>query len=248
MVSKALNVANIYSKILSAFPSEHMVYCFAYGSGVFQQKNVIAKNNMIDFIFAVDNPEKWHELNLKVNRKHYSAMCYFGPKAIAGLQSNLASQMYFNSMVPVGDKIIKYGVISYDDLIADLLDWKFLYSAGRLHKPVQVVLPTNDSRLTSAIRLNLHSAVHASLLLLPEYFTENHLYKTITSLSYTGDFRMTFGEDKNKVSNIVGGQMNEFRELYSPVLKTLSDFVDVPLAHGERLFKDGEMNCTQDVR
>lgn len=248
MAGRALTVANTYGKILSSFPAEHLVYCFAYGSGVFKQSNASSNSNMIDFIFTVDDPERWHELNLKKNRSHYSAMCYFGPKAISHLQTNLASKMYFNSMVPIEDKVIKYGVISYDDLIADLLDWNFLYSAGRLHKPVQVVVPSSDSRLMSALRLNLQSAVHAALLLLPEYFTENQLYKTITSLSYTGDFRMTFGEDKNKVSNIVGGQMSEFRLLYSPVLKTLSDFVDVPVAEGEKLFKDGEMNCTQDIR
>ena len=36
---------------------------------------------------------------------------------------------------------------------------------------------------------------------------------------------MYVGEDINKVHNIVGGQLSEFRALYGPVLSTMTEYV-----------------------
>ena len=57
--------------------------------------------------------------------------------------------------------------------------------------------------LQGALNTNLSAALTAALLLLPEHFTEEQLYLNIAAISYTGDFRMVVGEDKNKVANIV---------------------------------------------
>lgn len=241
---------NLYSRILSKFPSDNLMFCFAYGSGVFKQVSNYGKKNMIDFIFAVEDAEKWHQSNMQMNPSHYSALSYFGTHVISKVQTNISSRVYFNSMIPIKSEnvVVKYGVITHDDLVADLLDWNNLYIAGRLHKPVQIVKPASSSELLAALQLNLQSAVHAALLLLPEHFTEAQFYKTVTSLSYTGDFRMTFGEDKNKVHNIVYGQLDKFRKLYEPIIKPMVDYLDIPVTTSEKLYDDGEKNCSQDPR
>jgi len=71
-------------------------------------------------------------------------------------------------------------------LIIWFVDWTTLYLSGRLHKPVHVIHSTHDAAIDAAIRTNLESAMHASLLLLPDYFTETQLFLTVASLSYSG--------------------------------------------------------------
>lgn len=48
--------------------------------------------------------------------------------------------------------------------------------------------------------VNLRAATSAALLLLPSEFTEEEFYAKICSLSYMGDLRMLFAEDRHKVS------------------------------------------------
>lgn len=114
---------------------------------------------------------------------------------------------------------MKYGVISTRHLIADLNDWTDLYVAGRMQKPFHVLSDTVNEELKLAIEQNYRNAVRVALLLLPVKFKRYDLFYTIANLSYAGDFRMIFGEKKNKVRNIVEPQINEFYEIYRPYLK-----------------------------
>ncbi|XP_066339545.1 uncharacterized protein [Miscanthus floridulus] len=61
---------------------------------------------------------------------------------------------------------------------------------------VHVLVDNWDIRKVNSI--NLEMATSASLLLLPQEFTEYDLYAQICSLSYMGDWRMLFAEDKDK--------------------------------------------------
>lgn len=208
---------DVFQRVLAGFPAGIQM-AFAYGSGVFQQADSDMSKNMLDFVLVVDNPQEWHRENLNFNKKHYSFLKHLGHKQIARIQDKFGAGVYFNTLVPFEQRLIKYGVIGTDRLVSDLANWDTLYVSGRLHKPVKIVKKPHSARLIQALHTNLCSAVHASLLQLPETFTEKDLFTTITSLSYSGDFRMKFGEDKGKVSKIVTPNLPHFSKLYQPIL------------------------------
>ena len=222
---------DFFQRALQRFPKSCDL-AFAYGSGVFKQEGNVSKSNMTDFILVVNNSEEWHTENLKVNPKDYSGiMSVLGPKVISEIQDKFGAKCYFNTLIPFEDGLIKYGVVSKNNLIADLLDWESLYIAGRLQKPVRMIQDTNrlkDPELHMALRMNLKNALHTSFLLLPEKFSDKMLYNTLCGLSYKGDFRMSIGEDKNKVKKIADGSYAELRQLYTNELAKISEFVYIP--------------------
>lgn len=220
----------LYRRILSQFPQD-ISLAFAYGSGVFRQQGTSQgqmDKNMLDFVFAVDDPVTWHTMNLLQNRKHYSILKLLGPTTISSIQNEYGAAVYYNTLVPVDGRVIKYGVISTDSLINDLMHWKTLYVAGRLHKPVKMLVQGENGKLRAALVANLKSAVTASFLMLPESFSEEDLFLQIAGLSYAGDFRMVIGEDKSKVTNIVKDNIQHFRILYSNILRDCPQVVYKP--------------------
>ncbi|XP_025422033.1 phosphatidate cytidylyltransferase, mitochondrial [Sipha flava] len=206
------------NRILARFPSRHFVYCFAYGSGVFHQAGR-TERAMVDLIFVVNNTHGFHQDNLDANPDDYSSIRLLGPSVVSSLQKQFGANVYFNTLVSVGNLTFKYGIIDVQDFRRDLQSWHTLYIAGRLHKPV---LTLYDQGLSELVEYNLKCAVHAALLQLPNKFSEEDFYTMIAGLSYRGDFRMIIGEDKNKVSNIVQPQIEKFRSLYTPVFKSMS--------------------------
>jgi len=84
---------------------------------------------------------------------------------------------------------------------------------GRMQKPVRVIKAYDA--LAEAQQANLASATRAALLLLPESFSDFDLFTMIAGLSYRGDFRMTFGENPQKVKNIVTANLPHFHRLYT---------------------------------
>ncbi|XP_056590866.1 phosphatidate cytidylyltransferase, mitochondrial isoform X1 [Triplophysa dalaica] len=241
------NSSVFYRRILSLFPQD-ISLAFAYGSAVFRQTGTSqgqVGKNMLDFIFAVDDPVTWHTKNLIENRKHYSLLKYLGPKQISNIQNDHGAGIYFNTLVPADNRVIKYGVMSTDTLMDDLFNWKTLYVAGRLHKPVRILLQNDSGKLRAALVGNLKSAVIASFLMLPESFSEEDLFLQIAGLSYSGDFRMVIGEDKSKVSNIVKDNMPHFRKLYNNILQDCPHVVYKPQQGRLEVDKSPEGQFTQ---
>lgn len=214
-----------------------------------QSQNTLTNNSMVDVILAVPQPYQWHKENLVRHKDHYSLTGRIGgARFVTWVQENFGARLYFHPFVSLETtdaattttrtqptrttRQIKYGVVSTDALISDLLRWDYLYLAGRMQKPiVSIDAPTYEG-LTSDVqyrrdgieeaqRSNLLAAVSTSLLLYggddgdhaqhkdeltasTELLPTSKLFGTIASLSYTGDFRMKTGaEDPNKVAKLV---------------------------------------------
>lgn len=60
---------------------------------------------MVDLIFVVDNPMRWHTENLMMNSSHYSFLKYFGPKTISKIQERLACGVYYNTLINMEDQV-----------------------------------------------------------------------------------------------------------------------------------------------
>ncbi|XP_019664368.1 phosphatidate cytidylyltransferase, mitochondrial isoform X3 [Ailuropoda melanoleuca] len=187
MALQALQSSGVaFRKILSHFPEE-LSLAFAYGSGVYRQVGPSSdqKNAMLDFVFTVDDPVAWHSKNLKKNWNHYSFLKVLGPKIITTIQNNYGAGVYYNPLIMCDGRLIKYGVISTNILIEDLLNWNNLYVAGRLQKPVKIIAMNENVALRSALDKNLKSAVTTAFLMLPESFSEEDLFIEIAGLSYS---------------------------------------------------------------
>ncbi|KAF8895502.1 Mmp37-domain-containing protein [Infundibulicybe gibba] len=188
-------------------------YAFAYGSGVFEQDGYEQQKPMLDFMFAVTHPAHFHSINMQQHPSHYPLHArLLGSSYISHLQG-LGPGVWFNAYIPIGDVMIKYGVTTVDNLCTDLLSWRTLYLAGRMHKPIRII--KDDARVRLTQQVNLTSALRAALLTLPPSFSPDTLYTRIAGISYAGDPRMLLpAENRGKVASIVARQAPHFADLY----------------------------------
>eukprot|EP00038_Savillea_parva_P012557 m.205449 g.205449 ORF g.205449 m.205449 type:complete len:417 (+) comp22937_c0_seq1:243-1493(+) len=205
-------------EVFPRFPSEiDLTFAAIYGSAAFSQlggqgNKQPVRGKMLDFVLAVDEPSVWHARNMDINPTDYSQVArWLGPQRVSTL-TDAAGGVYYNTLVPVAGRLIKYGVTSTHTLVTDLTEWNHFYLAGRLQKPVKILRDT--PRVHAALIQNLDSAIAHAIAILPDTFTERDLFATIAGLSYAGDPRMVVGENPHKVLNIVDAQMSEFRRLY----------------------------------
>jgi translocator assembly and maintenance protein 41 len=168
---------------------------------------------MLDFMFAVTHPAHFHSINMQQHASHYPLHARMLGSSYVSRIEEIGPGVWFNAYIPMNDVTIKYGVTTVDNLCSDLLHWRTLYLAGRMHKPLRII--KDDARVRLTQQVNLTSAVRAVLLTLPEEFSENQLFEGIAGISYSGDPRMMLpAEDRGKVGNIVRKQSPQFRELY----------------------------------
>jgi len=247
------------SDIVEAFP-DGISHAFGYGSGVFSQSSDAGSRMcrpevmpMMDLIFAVDDPLAWHRENMERYPEHYASLIrWTGPRMAHAIQTNGGgASVYFNPYVdapttntskpqrwcmgPIPQRQIKYGVVSTTDLIDDVSSWKYLYLAGRLHKPT-VLIGQGHPEIMHHQQGNLMGALAASLLLVPGDNTNNNnnnsvveslpnIFCRIAGLSYSGDFRMAVGaEDPEKIHKLVhsAGKYPLWKNLYQNAFHKLS--------------------------
>ncbi|TFK40794.1 Mmp37-domain-containing protein [Crucibulum laeve] len=193
-------------------------YAFAYGSGVFEQDGYASSTTtketpMLDFMFAVAHPAHFHSINMRQFPSHYPLHARLLGSSYVSKVEDIGPGVWFNAYVPMNGVTIKYGITTVDNLCSDLLNWKSLYLAGRMHKPLRII--KDDARVRLTQQVNLTSAVRAALLTLPEQFAETELFERIAGISYSGDPRMLLpAENRGKVGNIVRKQAPQFKELY----------------------------------
>lgn len=188
-----------------------------------------------------------------MNPSHYT--CSFNvPWLVDKFQSKTAAGpgLWFNVDVPMDSfgikgRRMKYGIVSKEKLLEDLIGWKYLYVAGRLHKPLTIIKYNED--IMTASRLNRTYASKAAMLLLPSRFSEIQLYTTIAGLSYIGDHRMSFGaENLNKIDNIVLPNTKLFRSLYKNTLEEMTPIVGLQKSnHGNEVWFSQDTSYMQGV-
>ena len=190
-----------------------MIDVIGYGSAVKTQANDREElKKQIDIIATVDNALNWHQENLKKSKKEYNHLAnLFLKEGII----HFGTDIQYISNINFDNHLYKLGIIEKNDLIDDLNNWKNFYIAGRLQKPILII--KGDIDLNKAIERNRLNALRTALILCKENnLSEEELYKIICSFSYMGDVRMKLNlENPKKISNIVSGELEEFRSIYS---------------------------------
>lgn len=238
-------------------------HAFGYGSGVLPQplrddegpsasaRDHAATGSVVDFVFAVDDPRAWHRRNMAMNPSHYAPhLRALGGGTVAALADRVGAGVHYNTLIPwtktsasarLAPTTFKYGVVSVNAMCDDLVNWRHMFVAGRMQKPV-VALGAPDPRVTAAQSINARSALAAALLLLPEEFSRGDLLASLCGLSYSGDVRVALGaEDVDKVRRIATGSERGLMEMYRDAVKVVgSDLAGLTMGRGGEVWsRDG---------
>jgi mitochondrial translocator assembly and maintenance protein 41 len=193
-----------------------IIDAFAYGSAVFAQKGNVP--SMFDLMINVKDANLFHRYQLESFPSHYSPWM---THRLASFLNNSPPGLYYNTGIKVNGENFKYGIIQGDMLSADLTEWKYLYAAGRLQKPVIELFESQKTRLENLtnrlMALKLAALVNKISSAVPDLREWEILLKTIIELSYKGDIRMFIAENPLKVQKILASQFDPLLEIYKPL-------------------------------
>ncbi|GJQ12809.1 hypothetical protein GpartN1_g4600.t1 [Galdieria partita] len=209
-------------KALGSLPP--VKFAFAYGSGAVPQMGTYKETSMLDLILVLEDSFQWHQENMKRNPSHYAFIPKaVGPKLTSSVQTcKVGVPVLYNTLVPFQSGLMKYGCVAFADLLEDLQSWKYLFLAGRLHKPVRMFIPSNSLNCDSSAIENFHADLAEMNQALTDNLEAALSAAKISQLSYYGDIRFAFSaENPRKVSNIVSANLLSFRNLYNDALTSL---------------------------
>ncbi len=189
-----------------------------YGSGINLQKGQENRKPQIDLIIIVDNLKQWHKQNMEMNPSDYSFSSKLFFRYINNNFLRNGGKICYMTYIPFGDREYKIGTIQKNDFLDDLDNWSTFYIAGRMQKPILVVLADDD--INKRIDDNRKYAVMATRLINGnKVLPERDFYISLAGLSYIGDTRMGIAENPDKVKNIVDGSFDFYHDVYGKLIK-----------------------------
>jgi translocator assembly and maintenance protein 41 len=202
---------SVLREFLSTLPKTK--FSFTYGSSYLIAPSGKDSSAQIDLILSVEDTFSWHRENIEKNQNHYSSKIrFFGTDYLVN-SSHQGAGIHFNPYVDFQGLTLKYGVIHHDHLKDDLKEWNTFYVAGRMQKPVQVLIECQE--IEPLIKNNCKMALIVGNLIGNSLVHESDLYMNICRLSYFGDWRI---DDPKKIYNLVFGNLEKFKELYRPLI------------------------------
>ncbi len=184
------------------------------------------KVSLVDTILVVDDYESWHKQNYARNKKHYPLIARFTSIKLVNYFQKKGANIHFNTYTDEEGRILRYGVVGYNDFINDLKYWRTLTVSTYMHKPYELVIdnpsiyPFQTENLISAICLS-------ALLNITDNFesievSELEFYKKIVKLPYINNSYFKLFEEIN-IDEIVEDLIDDFRNIYLPVIKEMNE-------------------------
>jgi hypothetical protein len=178
---------------------------------------------LIDTIFVCENKADWNRENFKVNKSHYPLISKLLSVELVNFFSRRGAKIHFNQYKTEGGELIRYGIVDWKDFKLDLTKWKYLTISTYMHKPVEVLVDSQE--VIPIQKTNLMSAVAVGALLNwaengEEYaiVSENSFYEKIMEIPVVKDSYFKIFDDK-VIKFDVRDLIDEFRDIYLPIIE-----------------------------
>ena len=166
---------------------------------------------------GVNDIRAFHDENLRTNKSHYSMAARLMKGRVVTSLQNHGAKVHFNQMTNDEGQIIRYGVVEMQDLKHDLLYWETLVVSSFMQRPVTIL--KDDEEIQEAQKDNLASALALAALVSKNNCAETELFKNIVEIPHYQTSRLFELLDKEDADEIVNENLEQFRDIYYPVIE-----------------------------